>query len=149
MNVGFFDIVKHFFVNIALSFGVGVVPFIVPVSILTPTPIPDPGMLVARTRYSYNGYSVAVDLKIPKNGGKITGVIDGDCQGKIEGVYEGLVSGALRGKGKPTCTVLFMVLEPEVSFSGTISEKDKTGDLEITAEFEGKKKTETVKLKLE
>lgn len=93
---------------------------------------------------TYDGYSVAVAIDVPKNGGKIDGSLSGDCTGTISGNYAGGNNGAISGQMDGSCQALFLQIPIHSTFSGTVDTDTKTAQLSVTIRVDSLEKTEPV-----
>lgn len=89
-----------------------------------PTPVGIDNMktdLVTRSgEYSYQGYTLKYSVTFPKNGGKVSGSLDGICKGDITGEYEGGEGGKATGQAKATCKVLFIKYDLKTDYDAYI-----------------------------
>lgn len=98
----------------------------------------------ANRSITYDGYTVAMSVSVPKNGGNITGNIFGDCNGKITGQYDGQNNGAINGQANVTCSLLFVSLPAAATFTGTVDKTNNTAQLHVTLNVDTLHKTEQV-----
>jgi hypothetical protein len=94
-----------------------------------------------------DGYTLALNLSYPKNGGPIHGTISGTCDGKITGDYNNTnnkINGVVRG----TCDVAFMHMPGTIKFNGTLDPKTSTANLHYNATSSGFSKNGSVTLSL-
>lgn len=130
-----FDFLKVVIASVASVFTLVSSPFVGnPVITPTPTPIPTIAMVKAAGTYSYENYSVHVVMEFPKEGGAITGSIDGDCTGTIDGAYAGGENGNVTGKTQANCGIAIFKINAEGDFTGKVSLEQK----KVNTDFQGK-----------
>ncbi|HSW96928.1 MAG TPA: hypothetical protein VLF89_03815 [Candidatus Saccharimonadales bacterium] len=95
----------------------------------TPTVTPVPQKITLQKTITTMGKQVTIFLSMPKDGGKIDGIVSGDCQGAIDGTYTGASQYALNGKGEITCEVGFLSLPANASFTGIVHPDKQTADI--------------------
>ncbi|MGH7204098.1 MAG: hypothetical protein ACREHC_06660 [Candidatus Levyibacteriota bacterium] len=93
---------------------------------------------------TYQGYSVSMDVAVPKNGGNITGKISGDCNGVIKGHYDGQDNGVIQGNINGACDVMFLKMPGNATFAGTLNKTTNTAQLNISVKVDTFEKTEPV-----
>lgn len=101
----------------------------------------------ANRSVSYDGYTVALSLAVPKNGGKIYGSLSGDCTGTITGNYAGGNNGAIKGELDGNCQAFFIQIPIKSTFDGTVDKDTKTAQLTMTIKVDSLQKTEPVTVK--
>lgn len=97
---------------------------------------------IATKNVSYNGYSINMEVAVPKDGGSVSGKISGDCDGKITGNYDG--QSAINGQANVMCHLLFMQIPGKATFTGTVNKEDKTAQLQVTFSADSFQKTAPV-----
>lgn len=70
-----------------------------------PTPTADPTLetIQSNGEYTYMGQKLTYTLSFPKNGGPVTGKVEGFCKGGLTGNYEGPKSGKTTVSGEVVC----------------------------------------------
>ena len=108
----------------------------------------DPFYTAARS-ISSQGHTIYISVKIPKNGGAVTGNISGDCSGIVTGQYDGKDGGVINGKANVSCKYLFMRVPGTANFSGTVSKSDSTAELYVTLDYNSMELVRNVYFNLE
>lgn len=101
------------------------------------TPLPSPTSLNSVTKsgeYNYAGKSINYTLYFPKNGGEITGSIDGSCSGPITGTYDGKDGGDITGTLNATCFFAFIEKSFQIDYSGKLYLEEGRADLDWEGE---------------
>jgi hypothetical protein len=95
-----------------------------------PTVTPYPGQVrtpvTARGSFKKDKYGVDIVLDFILEGGVVTGSFSGDCKGKISGYYDGKDGGVISGKAFGTCDPFVVPIPATATFSGMVSQKQKT-----------------------
>jgi hypothetical protein len=102
----------------------------------------------ASTSISSQGYTLTINMKIPKDGGKVYGNISGNCTGAMHGQYDGKDNGKILGQTNVLCNAFFIQIPATATFTGTVNKEQLTMDLKIQAKAESFEKSETVSLPL-
>jgi len=123
-------------------------------TVVTPTPsiteaqtqssMPSTSTYTASKTFSYQGYSITMNINVPKNGGKVTGSISGDCTGSIYGTYDGQDNGMVRGHADGTCQAFFLQIPGTVNFHGTVDKVNKTADLTVAVKVKSIEKSQNI-----
>lgn len=113
-----------------------------------PTPTFHKEMLTTTGSYSYENYRVYIVLKIPEDGGQVSGNLSGDCTGNnITGNYDFLRK-ALYATIKARCTYGFFTVEANATVRGTILDTEKTIPVIVTGTAYGLSKTVSTTLNI-
>jgi len=94
-------------------------------------------MVTARGGLSEKGYSAAINLIFPLEGGAVSGSVSGDCSGNVEGSYTGGDEGAISGKIFGRCTPFFVPVPAQGTFSGVVNQDDQTVTITVTGSAAG------------
>ncbi len=89
-------------------------------------PADQKGVVTATGPYAFKDYSVTMTLKIPLEGGNVTGTVAGDCGGKITGSYDGKNNGGISGKFAGVCGVFFVNVPASATLGGIVNKDGKT-----------------------
>ena len=87
----------------------------------------------------YAGQTIKYSINIPKNGGDITGSVNGICEDQIIGTFDGIEGGKIAGTASPNCGVAFIRKTFNVSYEGQLYLKQGravlnwTGDIPSTS----------------
>lgn len=108
----------------------------------------NPHMEKLNGKIGADGYSLALDLSYPKNGGPIHGTVSGTCDGKITGNFNN-INNKINGVAHGTCDVAFMHMPGTIHFNGTLDPKTGTATLHYNATSSGFSKNGTVTLSLQ
>lgn len=87
----------------------------------------DIDIIIASGAFQFSDNKVLYSFKMPKNGGPITGNLQGVCQGAPEGNFEGGENGKLAGVFKARCTtgpLNLINVDIEINFTGTVNLKE-------------------------
>lgn len=100
----------------------------------TPKPVINKNIVSRSGQYSYSGYTLKYTVNVPKDGGEVTGSLDGVCKGPITGKFEGGEGGSVEGSAKASCGISFITYDLEAKYNGKIYLKEGKIDLD----WEGK-----------
>lgn len=99
---------------------------------------PEPqGAVTAIGTYSYKDYSVVLTMKIPLDGGGVTGSISGACDGAVKGNFDGQSNGAISGKISGVCSPFFVNIPASADFSGVVNKDSKVVPISFTGRGAG------------
>ncbi|MCL5784290.1 MAG: hypothetical protein M1142_02975 [Patescibacteria group bacterium] len=106
-------------------------PTIFPKATPAPTPLPTPAKnVVVRTgEYSYQGHTLKYTLRIPKNGGPITGDFSDACEGPITGTFDGQEGGNVTGKAEANCKVVLFNYNLKATYNAKLYLKQGKVDI--------------------
>jgi hypothetical protein len=107
----------------------------------------DPNMETLKGKIGADGYTLALNLSYPKNGGPINGTISGTCDGKITGDYNN-TNNKINGVAHGICDVAFIHMPGTIRFNGTLDPKTSTANLHYNATSSEFSKNGTVTLSL-
>ncbi len=95
----------------------------------SPTITPNPNIITKTGEYNYGGQNLKYTLSIPRNGGAITGNIEGACKGPVTGNFEGSEGGEIAGKANVVCSFGFIKKNIDVTYLGNLFLKEGKADL--------------------
>lgn len=96
----------------------------IPTSTSVPTVTPQESisaLITAKTTITVSGKTIHLVMKYPSVGGSISGTIAGDCSGSLTGTYNGPQSQTLSGVGKASCSLGFMNVTANLTYSGRLT----------------------------
>lgn len=104
---------------------------------VTPTPLTTPAknMVVRSGEYSYSGYTLKYTLRIPKDGGKVTGSFGGVCEGPITGQFDGKEGGKVIGEAKANCRIAFFSYHLKAGYDANLYLEQGKVDVNWTGEI--------------
>lgn len=80
--------------------------------------------------YEYLNQQVNYSIKIPKNGGDITGKVTGICEGLVTGTYLQGRTPQVEGTVNAKCRMAFISQQASAKFSGKINDGEKKAYLD-------------------
>lgn len=101
-------------------------------------------MVAMKGAYSKNGYSADLGLWFPRQGGRVSGLIEGACRGTVDGRYSR--EGGLSGQAVGSCRFLFADIHAQASIEGSVDPALETGVADFTATALGQTLRGTVRL---
>ncbi|MBI4677422.1 MAG: hypothetical protein HY748_07555 [Elusimicrobia bacterium] len=104
----------------------------------------DPSKATLVGKYSQSGYGATLQMRIPRTGGPVSGVIEGDCNGTLGGTYS--PDGTLSGDAAGACRIALFTVNATAAVKGTIDPSLKTGKARFTARALGRTFVGTVDL---
>lgn len=97
----------------------------------TPLSLNGDNYLYVQGTYSYLGQSIKYLFLVPKNGGGLSGSIEGACLATVGGDYEGGNGGKISGKVSGTCSFLLIKYQGSTDFKGYLYPDSKKIEVEI------------------
>lgn len=101
----------------------------------TPEPSPDKNTIIRSGEYSYSNYTLKYTLRIPKNGGDISGYFSGVCTGPITGKYEGGEGGKVEGRAEANCKIVILKYDLKATYSAKLYLKEGKADINWEGEI--------------
>lgn len=98
-------------------------------------------VVTAAGTFTYNKYSVKINLDIPLGGGEVIGKFDGTCSGKVTGTYDGKDGGTISGNAHGSCSPFMVPIPASATYKGSVNQKQKTVPLNATGGAMGIKKS--------
>ncbi len=95
-------------------------------------PAEQKGTVTAKGVYTHEQGSANMTLKIPLEGGAVTGTVTGDCGGKVTGSYNGKDKVGISGKFAGVCTVFLVNVPASATWGGIVNEESKTVPISFT-----------------
>lgn len=88
----------------------------------TPVPVPAPAknIIVRSGEYSYSGYTLKYTLRIPKDGGKVTGNFSDACEGPITGNFDGKEGGKVTGEAQANCKIVLFTYKLKANYEAKL-----------------------------
>jgi len=109
--------------------------------------VKEEGKLVTATGgLSEKGYSAAINLVFPLEGGAVSGSVSGDCSGNVEGNYTGDEGGTITGKIFGKCSPFGFPVPAQGTFSGVVDQDSKTVTITGTGSAAGFSGSRTITL---
>lgn len=114
-----------------------------PQSSPSPSPLPSISPIpvsIQETIERTGGYasplgSISYKLNIPKNGGVLSGEVEGVCNGPIKGYFEGGNDGKINGNSKVICKVGLLSQDLDILFSGKTNLSEGKADLDWSGQI--------------
>lgn len=78
-------------------------------------------LITAKTTIIASGKTINLVMKYPSVGGAISGTMTGDCSGSLNGTYDGPQSQTLSGNGSASCSLGFMNVGVNITYSGRLT----------------------------
>lgn len=106
-----------------------------PQSSTTTSPIvtPAPSSIITATGgYNYAGQNLTYTFTFPRDGGDVTGNVEGFCSGPVSGKYDGGDGGNVSGQIPVTCQMGFIKQNYQLDYNGKVYLKDKRVDINWT-----------------
>lgn len=106
-----------------------------PQSTTNTSPTVAPGqnsMITASGGYSYAGQNLTYTFTFPRDGGDVTGNVEGACSGPVHGKYDGGDGGNVSGQIPVTCNLGFIKQNYLLNYTGKVYLKDKRVDINWT-----------------
>ena len=94
-------------------------------------------LVTAAGGLSEKGYSAAINLTFPLEGGAVSGAVSGDCSGNVEGTYIGDDGGTITGKIFGKCTPFAFPVPAKGTFSGVVNQDGKIVTITVTGSAAG------------
>lgn len=89
-------------------------------------------MITASGGYSYAGQNLSYTFTFPRDGGDVTGNVEGFCSGPVHGKYDGGDGGNVSGQIPVTCQMGFIKQNYQLDYNGKVYLKGKRVDVDLT-----------------
>lgn len=97
------------------------------------TAAPAPNQTITATGgYNYAGQNLSYTFTFPRDGGDVTGNVEGFCSGPVHGRYDGGDGGNVSGQIPVTCQMGFIKQNYQIDYNGKVYLKDKRVDIDWT-----------------